>query len=171
MRKSKPTDPFVSGGLLGYLVVPDVSWLIKAFGPPMTSEADQYKVTTAWRFVDDEESRQEAARLKGVRWARAQTKDMAKWALERAATFTIYDWKATSKYERGLPSIAAFRKMKNVLFHVGANTADKEDLRKFLHFFATTLLAKAGVDYRPEFYLANLVPFEELQRRGVYIGA
>lgn len=160
MRKSRPTDPFVSGSLRGYLLVPDVSWLIKAFGPPMASEADQYKVTTAWRFVDDEKARR-------VRRGYESTRN---FELERAPTFTIYDWKATSKYERGLPSVAAFRKMKNVLFHVGGNTADKEPMRKFLHFFTTTLASRTGQPlYPPEFYAEGNVPYEELQRRGVYI--
>lgn len=35
---------------------------------------------------------------------------------------TLYDWKETSLYDSGLPSVEEFRTRNNICFHVGANS-------------------------------------------------
>jgi hypothetical protein len=41
---------------------------------------------------------------------------------EEGDVVTLYDWKETSLYDSGLPSVEEFRTRNNICFHVGANS-------------------------------------------------
>jgi len=66
--------------------------LVAAFGEPLPG--DDYKVSSEWIIRDT---------ISGK-------------------TFTIYDWKATDLYEKGLPSVEDFRKSGRTIWHVGGKS-------------------------------------------------
>lgn len=64
--------------------------ITEKFGPP-NNEGDDYKVSTEWVFESD-----------------------------AGDVFTVYDYKETSLYDTGLPSVAVFRTQPEYEWHIGA---------------------------------------------------